>query len=102
MTRKLLPKPWVLMVHCKPAKKLAGKGWSILSVSRGISRGFLAKAVESGEFDTVLVPLNVVTRQALEELLPAAKAHDVGVVVMKPLSAKTSTLITCLYQPRYR
>ena len=59
----------------------------------------LVKAVESGEFDTVLVPLNVVTRQALEELLSAARAHDVGVVVMKPLSAKTSTLITCLYQP---
>jgi len=59
----------------------------------------LVKAVESGEFDTVLVPLNVVTRQALEELLPAAKAHDVGVIAMKPLSAKTSTLITCLYQP---
>ena len=59
----------------------------------------LTKAVESGEFDTVLVPLNMVTRQALEELLPTAKAHDVGVVIMKPLSAKTSTLITCLYQP---
>ena len=59
----------------------------------------LAKAVESGEFDTVLVPFNIVTRQALEELLPIAKVHDVGVVVMKPLSAKTSNLITCLYQP---
>jgi predicted aldo/keto reductase-like oxidoreductase len=59
----------------------------------------LVKAVESGEFDTVLVPLNVVTRQALEELLPAAKKHDIGVVAMKPLSAKTSTLITCLYEP---
>lgn len=59
----------------------------------------LIKAVESGEFDTVLVPINVVTRQALEELVPAAKAHDVGVAVMKPYSAKTSTLITCLYQP---
>ncbi len=59
----------------------------------------LAKAVETGEFDTVLVPINVVTRQALEELLPAAKAHDVGVVAMKPLSAKTSNLITCLYRP---
>jgi predicted aldo/keto reductase-like oxidoreductase len=46
-----------------------------------------------------LFPLNVVTRQALEELLPTARAHDVGVVVMKPLSAKTSTLITCLYNP---
>jgi uncharacterized protein len=59
----------------------------------------LAKAVASGEFDTVLVPINLVTRQALEELLPVAKAHDVGVVAMKPLSAKTSNLITCLYQP---
>jgi predicted aldo/keto reductase-like oxidoreductase len=59
----------------------------------------LAEAVASGEFDTVLVPLNVVTRQAIETLLPVAKAHDVGVVAMKPLSAKTSNLITCLYQP---
>jgi uncharacterized protein len=59
----------------------------------------LKKAVESGEFDMVLVPINVVTRQALEELLPAAKAHDVAIVAMKPLSAKTSNLITCLYQP---
>ena len=59
----------------------------------------LAKAVTTGEFDTVLVPINVVTRQALEELLPVAKTYDVGVVAMKPLSAKTSNLVTCLYQP---
>ena len=59
----------------------------------------LAKAAATGEFDTVLVPINVVTRQALEELLPIAKKLDVGVVAMKPLSAKTSNLITCLYQP---
>ena len=59
----------------------------------------LVKAIETGEFDTVLVPLNVVTRQALEELVPCAKEHDVGVVVMKPFSAKTSKLITCLYNP---
>ena len=59
----------------------------------------LVKAIETGEFDTVLVPLNVVTRQALEELVPYAKAHDVGVAVMKPFSAKTSKLVTCLYQP---
>ncbi len=59
----------------------------------------LVQAIKTNEFDTVLVPLNVVTRQALEELLPTAKAHDVGVVAMKPLSAKTSKLITCLYQP---
>ncbi len=87
------------MGHCKPAKKPAVKGWWISSASRGIRQQVLAKAVATGEFDTVLVPLNVVTRQALEDLLPVAKAHDVGVVAMKPLSAKTSNLITCLYQP---
>jgi predicted aldo/keto reductase-like oxidoreductase len=59
----------------------------------------LVKAIQTGEFDTALVPLNVVTRQALEELVPYAKAHDVGVVVMKPFSAKTSKLITCFYNP---
>ena len=57
------------------------------------------KAIDTGEFDTVLVPINVVARQALEELVPYAKAHDVGVVAMKPYSVKTSTLITCLYNP---
>ncbi|MCW4004990.1 MAG: aldo/keto reductase [Candidatus Bathyarchaeota archaeon] len=59
----------------------------------------LIKAIETGEFDSILVPLNIVTRQALEELLPTAKTHDVGVAVMKPLMAKTSKLITCFYQP---
>ena len=59
----------------------------------------LARAIQTGEFDTVLIPLNIVTQQALEELIPVAKTHDVGVVAMKPLSAKTSNLITCLYQP---
>ncbi|MEM2889258.1 MAG: aldo/keto reductase [Candidatus Bathyarchaeia archaeon] len=59
----------------------------------------LAEAVKTNEFDTVLVPINVVTRQALEELVPLAKSLDVGVAAMKPLSAKTSNLITCLYNP---
>ena len=59
----------------------------------------LMKAIDTGEFDSVLVPLNVVTRQALDELVPYAKSHDVGVVAMKPFSAKTSKLITCLYSP---
>ena len=81
---------------CKEARK---QGLADFIGITGHKPRVLARAVESGEFDTVLVPLNVVTRQALEELLPAAKAHDIGVVAMKPLSAKTSTLITCLYQP---
>jgi predicted aldo/keto reductase-like oxidoreductase len=59
----------------------------------------LVKAIKTNEFDTVLVPLNIVTRQALEELVPLAKDLDIGVAVMKPLSAKTSNIITCLYTP---
>jgi predicted aldo/keto reductase-like oxidoreductase len=59
----------------------------------------LLKAIKTGEFDTVLVPLNIITRQAEEELLPTAKDLDIGVIAMKALSAKTSNLITCLYQP---
>jgi predicted aldo/keto reductase-like oxidoreductase len=59
----------------------------------------LTKAIKTGEFDTVLVPLNIITRQAEEELLPTAKDLDVGVIAMKTLSAKTSNLITCMYQP---
>jgi uncharacterized protein len=81
---------------CKDAKK---EGLVNFIGITGHKPWVLAKAIETGEFDTVLVPINVLTRQALEELLPAAKAHDVGVVAMKPLSAKTSNLITCLYQP---
>jgi predicted aldo/keto reductase-like oxidoreductase len=81
---------------CKAAKK---EGLVDFVGITGHKPRVLAKAVETGEFDTVLAPINVVTRQALEELLPAAKAYDVGVVAMKPLSAKTSNLITCLYQP---
>jgi predicted aldo/keto reductase-like oxidoreductase len=81
---------------CKEARK---QGFVDFIGITGHRPRVLVKAVESGEFDTVLVPFNVVTRQALEDLLPAAKAHDVGVIVMKPLSAKTSTLITCLYNP---
>ncbi len=59
----------------------------------------LIEAIKTNEFDTILVPLNVVTRQALEELIPLAKELDVGIATMKPLSAKTSKLITCLYHP---
>jgi aryl-alcohol dehydrogenase-like predicted oxidoreductase len=81
---------------CKDAKK---EGLVSFIGITGHKPRVLAKAIETGEFDTVLVPINVVTRQALEELLPTAKAHDIGVVAMKPLSAKTSNLITCLYQP---
>jgi predicted aldo/keto reductase-like oxidoreductase len=81
---------------CKEAQKA---GLADFIGITGHKPHILTKAIQTGQFDTVLVPLNVVTRQAEETLLPTAKALDVGVVAMKPLSAKTSNLITCLYQP---
>jgi predicted aldo/keto reductase-like oxidoreductase len=81
---------------CKQARS---KGMVDFIGITGHKPNVLKKAIETGEFDSFLVPINVVTRQALEELVPAAKKHDIGIAVMKPFSAKTSNLVTCLYQP---
>ncbi len=96
----------------KTLRKATGPGGSLEMCKKARSEGLvefigitshkprvLIKAIETNEFDTILVPLNVITRQALEELIPRAKELDVGVAIMKPLSAKTSRLITCLYNP---
>jgi predicted aldo/keto reductase-like oxidoreductase len=61
----------------------------------------LAEAVKTGEFDMVLVPLNVLTRQPLEEFVPLAKEHDVGVAVMKPLAMKVANMLTWKYSPSF-
>lgn len=45
----------------------------------------LQKAIKTGKFDTVLVPLNVLDRRFGEKLIPLAEELDVGVVIMKPL-----------------
>lgn len=45
----------------------------------------LEKALKTGRFDAVLVPLNVLDRKAAEKLIPVANELDVGVVIMKPL-----------------
>jgi len=48
----------------------------------------LVEAIRTGEFETVQVPINAITRRALEELVPLAKELDVGVVVMKPFGGQ--------------
>ncbi|MBC7130881.1 aldo/keto reductase [Candidatus Bathyarchaeota archaeon] len=96
----------------KTLKKAMSPGGSLEACKRARSEGLvdfigatghkplvLVEAIKTGEFDTVLVPINYLTRQALEELVPLAKELDVGVAAMKPFSAKTSNLITCLYKP---
>jgi uncharacterized protein len=44
------------------------------------------KAVACGRFETIMFPFNFVTSEAADELIPMAKKHDVGFIVMKPLS----------------
>jgi predicted aldo/keto reductase-like oxidoreductase len=44
------------------------------------------EAVKSGRFETIMFPFNFVTSEAADELIPLAKKHDVGFIVMKPLA----------------
>jgi predicted aldo/keto reductase-like oxidoreductase len=91
-------------------KKAMGPGGSLESCKEARSKGFvdfigisghrpnvLVEAIKTNEFDTVLVPLSVVTRLALEELIPLAKDLDVGVVIMKALVCKVSNIMTWTY-----
>jgi len=45
----------------------------------------LVKAIKTGEFDTVLVPLNILERTATEELIPLTEELDIGIIIMKPM-----------------
>lgn len=81
---------------CKEARRKGQINFIGISSHRP---NILVKAIKTGEFDTVLVPLNILTPQATEELLPVAKEHDVGVVVMKPFAFKIANIMTWRYNP---
>ena len=91
-------------------KKAMGPGGSLETCKEARSKGFadfigisghrpnvLVEAIKTNEFDMVLVPLSIVTRLALEELIPLAKNLDVGVVIMKALVCKVSNIVTWTY-----
>lgn len=44
------------------------------------------KLMKTGEFDTVMVPFNVIEREPEKELLALARKLDIGTMVMKPLA----------------
>jgi len=46
----------------------------------------LARGVESGLVDVVQFPLNIVRRDAWDELIPKCIEHDAGMVIMKPMN----------------
>jgi predicted aldo/keto reductase-like oxidoreductase len=57
-----------------------------MGLSNHSDPGVLVAGIETGLVDVVLLPLNIVRREALDTLIPAAQAHDIGLAVMKPLS----------------
>ena len=44
------------------------------------------EAVKSDRFETIMFPFNFITSEPADELIPLAKEHDVGFIVMKPLA----------------
>jgi len=44
------------------------------------------EAIKSGAFETVMIALNFVNSEAADELIPLARKHDVGIIVMKPMA----------------
>jgi predicted aldo/keto reductase-like oxidoreductase len=44
------------------------------------------EAIKSNCFETIMVALNFVNTEVVDELLPLAQKHDVGIIAMKPLA----------------
>ncbi len=50
----------------------------------------LIEALKTGEFDTVMVPLNIDNKEAAEKLIPLANEMNVGIIIMKPFGGRGS------------
>lgn len=91
----------IVMLHGiddeKTLKQAMGNEGSLTALKEARSQGklnfigmsghrplILAKAIRTGEFDVIMVPFNIINREASEELFSIAKELDIGVVVMKP------------------
>ena len=91
----------IVMLHGiddeKTLKQAMGKEGSLSALKEARSQGklnfigmsghrplVLAKAIRTGEFDMIMVPFNIINREASEELFSLAKELDIGVVAMKP------------------
>lgn len=46
----------------------------------------LMDLAQTGEFDTIMVPFNVIEREPEKALLALARSHDIGTLVMKPIA----------------
>jgi len=53
---------------------------------------------KSDRFETVMFPLNFITCEAADELLPLAREHDVGFIAMKPLAGGMLDNVTVAFK----
>ncbi|MFB0536268.1 MAG: aldo/keto reductase [Anaerolineae bacterium] len=51
----------------------------------GHSMEVAPEAIKSGFLETMMFPFNFVSNEAAEKLIPLAREHDVGFIVMKPM-----------------
>ena len=51
-----------------------------------VSRKLLVEALDRYDFEIILVPMNIVEREPLDELIPRCLEKEVGVTIMKPLA----------------
>jgi hypothetical protein len=56
------------------------------------------EAVKSGHFETIMFPFNFITAEAVDELLPLCKKHDVGFIAMKPLAGGMLENVTIAFK----
>jgi len=72
--------PWAAVEDALKAGKIRHIG--ITSHSMDVAK----EAVKTDRFETIMFPFNFITSEPAEELIPLAKEHDVGFIVMKPLA----------------
>ncbi len=56
------------------------------------------EAVKSNRFETIQFPFNFIECEAADELLPLARAHDLGFIGMKPLAGGTLGNVTIAFK----
>lgn len=52
----------------------------------GFRPDIIKECIQTGEFDTIQVPFNLIERTQIEEILDLAKKFDLGIIIMRPLA----------------
>ena len=73
------------MVKLRDQGKIRFLGMSELSEGDG-THEILRRAVPTGQFDVVMLTINILLQTAVTSVLPLCHQHDVGTVVMMPLN----------------